>query len=442
MATTSSTTKAKPDNQNLTRTKSLGRKPKLPSSASSEDGSDKKPEKPLPNYLKPTISSKPDPVKFVKKNNNSLDDNQKLLRRRSFDRPPSSFTSPSTSSPRIQKSLNVSPSGPQDRPAVPREKPVTALRSSSFQGSRGVPRGGATVKQPPVAPKKSGLSSSSISLKSKKEGSANVKTKKASEKEIALDTASLSSAQEDEEEILKIESDVQVAELADDIEEPKDKKENKEVHVEVVEAYESGGDNESSGPTTVVFPVGEDCIAVNKEDEKEEEEKEEDILINEDKIEEKIEETKEHDSKHDNKVEDEEEVKKKIDEEETPEKVDIDMKEVESVEETTEEKGEEVKEKQEVKEEKKEKEKVKEEEKEKVKEEEKEKVEQGEKEKVKEEASEEGKKREVVKGKKVSPSAYNDVIASKMQENPRKNKVLALAGAFQTVIDYETAASK
>ena len=44
-------------------------------------------------------------------------------------------------------------------------------------------------------------------------------------------------------------------------------------------------------------------------------------------------------------------------------------------------------------------------------------------------------------GKKGSSSAYNDVIASKIQES-RKNKVLALAGAFQTVIDYETAASK
>ncbi|KAF3501679.1 hypothetical protein F2Q69_00045067 [Brassica cretica] len=52
-------------------------------------------------------------------------------------------------------------------------------------------------------------------------------------------------------------------------------------------------------------------------------------------------------------------------------------------------------------------------------------------------------KKEVVKGKKGSPTAYNDVIASKMmQESSRKNKVLALAGAFQTVIDYETAASK
>ncbi|GLU01173.1 hypothetical protein SLE2022_184950 [Rubroshorea leprosula] len=47
-------------------------------------------------------------------------------------------------------------------------------------------------------------------------------------------------------------------------------------------------------------------------------------------------------------------------------------------------------------------------------------------------------------GKKESPTAYNDVIeetASKLLEK-RKNKVKALVGAFETVIDYETAASK
>ncbi|CAN6970250.1 hypothetical protein IGI04_033418 [Brassica rapa subsp. trilocularis] len=156
------------------------------------------------------------------------------------------------------------------------------------------------------------------------------------------------STQVDEEEILKVESGVQV--LVDGIEESR-VKENKEVHVEALHGDES------------------------------------------------------------------------VDEDETSEKVDIDMnsKEVESVEEATEAK-EEVNKEENVN--------VKDEEKEKVKEEEK---------------SGDGKKREVVKGKKESPSAYNDVIASKMQQklqNPRKNKVLALAGAFQTVIDYETAASK
>ncbi|KAL0728320.1 hypothetical protein Bca4012_024413 [Brassica carinata] len=109
MATTSSTGKTKLDNQNLSRSRSLGRKPKpvVPSSEpeASADGSGRKPvEKPLPNYLKPTISSRPDPVKFMKKNN-AVED--KLLRRRSFDRPPSSLTSPSTSP--SQKYLNTSP---------------------------------------------------------------------------------------------------------------------------------------------------------------------------------------------------------------------------------------------------------------------------------------------------------------------------------------------
>ncbi|KAJ4900527.1 calmodulin-binding protein-related [Raphanus sativus] len=417
MATTSNTTKAKVDNNNLTRTKSLGKKPKQPSSVSSEDGSDQKPEKPLPNYLKPTISSRPDPVKFLKKNDQ---DNQKLLRRRSFDRPPPSLTSASTPSPRIQKTLNASPSLPRDKPAVPREKPATATRSSSFHGSRGVPRGSTSVKSPHVAPKKSGLSSSSTSLKSKKEGS----EKKAPEKEIALDTASLSSAQEDEEEIPKVESDVQVA---DDIEEAKDEKENKEVHVEVVHGDASGEENENDG-STLVAPVVEDIVVVvAKENEREEEEEE--ILVNEHNSEEKIEEKKEQENKGELT---DLEVIPKIDEGETSEKVDADMKpkEVEKVEEV-----ESVKETREEKEEVEEEKEVNREEKEEVKDEEKE------KDKIKEESGE-GKKKEIVKGKKESPSAYNDVIASKMQENPRKNKVLALAGAFQTVIDYETAASK
>ncbi|CAF2088956.1 glutamic acid-rich protein [Brassica rapa] len=414
MATTSNMAKAKADNNNLSRTKSIGRKPKQPSSVSSEDGSDQKPEKPLPNYLKPTISSRPDPVKFLKKNDQ---DNQKLLRRRSFDRPPSSLPSASTPSPRVQKTLNASPSLPRDKPAVPKEKPATALRSSSFHGSRGVPRGSSSVKSPHVAPKKSGLGSSSTSLKSKKEGPEHVAEKKAPEKEIALDTASLSSAQEDEEEILKVESDAQVAE---DVEEPKEEKENKEVHVEVVHVDTSGEENESSGSTLVVPVVEDIVVVVAKENEREEEEKEERV-INEHISEEKIEEQKEQEDKGELTGE----VTSKIDEDETSEKVDADTdtkevenaEEVESVEETREEK-EEVKEEKEVKREEKE------------------------KEKVKEQESGEAKKKEVVKGKKESPSAYNDVIASKMQENPRKNKVLALAGAFQTVIDYETAASK
>ena len=112
-----------------------------------------------------------------------------------------------------------------------RKKPVTALCSLSFHGSRC----GTTVKSTQVPPKKSGLSSSSTSLNSKKEAPENLTAKKTPEKEIALDTASLSSAQEDEEEILKVESGVQVV---DDIEESR-VKENKEVHVEALHGDES-----------------------------------------------------------------------------------------------------------------------------------------------------------------------------------------------------------
>ncbi|KAF2575148.1 hypothetical protein F2Q70_00006337 [Brassica cretica] len=280
MATTSSTAKNKPDNQNLTRSRSLGPKPKqLPSSEpkTTTDGSGRKQvEKPLPNYLKPTASSRPDPVKFLRKNK-AVQDNPKLLRRRSFDRPLSSSST--------HKPLNTSPQArPRDKPAVPRENPVTGLRS--------------TVKSPPVASrgppgvKKSGLSGNSSSKKEEK---------------------------------------------------------------------------------------GE--------------------LVNEEQIEER----KEPENTEENSSEDKEVVEKRVDVEENNETVVTpDMKEAEIEAEAKEEESEGSK--------------------------------------VKEGTTET--KKEVVKGKKGSPTAYNDVIASKMQESSRKNKVLALAGAFQTVIDYETAASK
>ncbi|WZZ84920.1 hypothetical protein YC2023_113499 [Brassica napus] len=239
-----------------------------------------------------------------------------------------------------------------------RKKPATALCSLSFHGSRC----GTTVKSTQVPPKKSGLSSSSISLNSKKEAPENLTAKKTPEKEIALDTASLSSAQEDEEEILKVESGVQVV---DDIEESR-VQENKEVHVEALHGDESG--NVSGEPTFVGSDVGEGIVVAKENENEEKEQEEEERLINEDNFK-KIEENKEKE----NNGELNEEVKMKIDEDETSEKLDIDMNLKE----------------------------------EKVKE---------------EEESGDGKKREVVKGKKESPSAYNVVIAIKMQENPRKNK--------------------
>ncbi|XP_050216106.1 uncharacterized protein LOC126667187 [Mercurialis annua] len=80
--------------------------------------------KPVPNYLKPTLSSKSESLKFVKKpnhSNNNEDPAQKqLLRRRSFDRPPSSV--------RAQTSLISSPE-PKERVAasrIPNNRPSSA----------------------------------------------------------------------------------------------------------------------------------------------------------------------------------------------------------------------------------------------------------------------------------------------------------------------------
>ncbi|XP_010453101.1 PREDICTED: chromo domain-containing protein cec-1-like [Camelina sativa] len=408
MATTSSTTKTKPDNKNLTRSRSLGRKPKPVSSSEPEanaNGSDRKTiEKPLPNYLKPTISSRPDPVKFLRKNNNAVEDNQKLLRRRSFDRPPSSLTSPSTSAP--HKSLNTSTAAhPRDRPAVPREKPVTGLRSTSFHGSsRGGLRGSSTVKSPPVASrgssgvKKSGLSGSSSS-QSKKEGSENV-PKKSLSKEVTPESSPRAPANEDEQEIVKVETNVDTCDRKDET-----KEEDKD---QLAQPDESGEEKETSP------------VAASTEEEKGE-------LINEDKTEEQTEEPKEPESTQEEKGEDEDGIKEKVDDEEKNIETvatSTDIEEASNIEENKEEGQEEA----EVKEEESESSKSKEE--------------TTETEAQVEEVPEEGTKKEVVQGKKESPTAYNDVIASKMQENSKKNKVLALAGAFQTVIDYETAASK
>ncbi|CAG7879122.1 unnamed protein product [Brassica rapa] len=418
MATSSGTTKTKPDNPNLTRSRSLGRKPKAAPS-SDADGSDKKTvEKPVPNYLKPTISSRPDPVKFLKKNS-AVED--KLLRRRSFDRPPSSLTSSISSS--HNKSLNTSPARSRDRPVVPREKPATGLRSSSFHGSssRGGLRGSSTVKSTPVASrgspgvKKSGLSGGSSS-KSKKEGSEKA-PKKSLGKEIAPEPSSPPAPDhKDEEEIVKVETDEQVSEPKeedkDQVTQPEESCEEKEtdpVDASKEEVKDEAVQPEDSGEEKETGPVD-----ASKEEDKEE-------LINENATEEQTEEQKEPENTEEDNNKDKEEVANHEENIETA--VTPDMKEAENAEESKEEEDAEAKEE----------------------ESESNKVEEAPTTETKdqaEESPEEGTKKEVVQGKKESPSAYNDVIATKMQENKRKNKVLALAGAFQTVIDYETAASK
>ncbi|XP_010525553.1 PREDICTED: phosphatase and actin regulator 4B-like [Tarenaya hassleriana] len=374
MVTTS--TKGRPDNQSLSGSRPLSRKPKpagLSEHSASPDGPDHKQGKPLPNYLKATISSRPDPVRHLKK---GIDDHQKLLRRRSFDRPPSSLSSPSTSSPR--------------------DKPLTG-------GNKNTIRGGGMVKSPPSAPKdsdgtkKSGPRTSRLSLHSRKErSSSNV----SSDKEISRESSPPTPpAHEEEHEIVKIETDVQ---MSDDREGPKS--EDKEMQAE-------------ESDQTDASPLLVHSLDATKEEKEE--------VIDDDKTVEEIEEAKAPKDNLDGNGEGEELVNTKVGEERSDE-VAIDVKETPTLKDSAEEEKAGEKEQ---------------------------KQESESRSGVKDATSEtkaavtetpEGTKREVVQGKKEARSDYNDVIektASKLLEN-RKNKVKALVGAFETVIDYETAASK
>jgi hypothetical protein len=97
MATTASNgaqkrEKVTPSSHPHTSTRRQGSsRPASPSSGSTSKDNPSTPSgKPIPNYLKPTFSSRPESLKQVKKTGHE-DTTQKpaLLRRRSFDRPPS-----------------------------------------------------------------------------------------------------------------------------------------------------------------------------------------------------------------------------------------------------------------------------------------------------------------------------------------------------------------
>ncbi|KAF9661965.1 hypothetical protein SADUNF_Sadunf18G0004200 [Salix dunnii] len=101
-----------------------GSRPASPSSGSTnKDNSSTPSAKPIPNYLKPTFSSRPEPLKQVKKTGHE-DTAQKpsLLRRRSFDRPPSLHH-------HVHK-LDPSSSDPKER--LVRDRIIGPVRSSSF----------------------------------------------------------------------------------------------------------------------------------------------------------------------------------------------------------------------------------------------------------------------------------------------------------------------
>uniref|UniRef100_A0A6N2KLZ0 Calmodulin-binding domain-containing protein n=1 Tax=Salix viminalis TaxID=40686 RepID=A0A6N2KLZ0_SALVM len=102
-----------------------GSRPANPSSGSTNKDNPTTPSaKPIPNYLKPTFSSRPEPLKQVKKSTGHEDTAQKpaLLRRRSFDRPPSLH--------HHAHKLEPSSSDPKER--LVRDRITGPVRSSSF----------------------------------------------------------------------------------------------------------------------------------------------------------------------------------------------------------------------------------------------------------------------------------------------------------------------
>ncbi|KAJ6434733.1 hypothetical protein OIU84_000050 [Salix udensis] len=126
-----------------------GSRPASPSSGSTNKDNPTTPSaKPIPNYLKPTFSSRPEPLKQVKKSTGHEDTAQKpaLLRRRSFDRPPSLH--------HHAHKLEPSSSDPKER--LVRDRITGPVRSSSFSSKNATsPKNccGQKVTNAPVLPK-------------------------------------------------------------------------------------------------------------------------------------------------------------------------------------------------------------------------------------------------------------------------------------------------
>lgn len=390
-------------------------------------------EKPMPNYLKPTISSRiNEPVKLGnKKINNTHEDNHKLLRRRSFDKPPSA-------SPRGQKAL-ISP-GPRDRrgsapaPAVPRERKIT-VRSSSF-GRNTV----TTTK--PVTPKTKSKTKST-SFVNKKDTSSNYASSSSSRKSSSCrDTKQAMDHEakpeedlvEEVEEVVKVESET--SEALSDVNVPKSEIDHDDQEdVRVVESIE----DENIYACDISTCTSEDQNVI-PEPHIDDQQVKTDTQQEDDK--EKISTEESHDGGLQEESAIEEEAKS-LKESEDKGKDDDDHKNIvnESAEDDNKEVEEEVKLQhgQEAlsQENKKEGE---------------DRLEGGCEEAINKQDDDKTAANVVVvskvqegQGKKESPSAaYNDVIeetASKLLEK-RKNKVKALVGAFETVIDYESGSSK
>ncbi|OAY27570.1 myb-like protein X [Manihot esculenta] len=371
-----------------------------------------------PNYLRPTFSSKSESLNPVRKTINE-DAAQKLLRRRSFDRPPSAA--------RTQKSL-ISPD-PKERLAsrdrqLPNRsssftasktpsstKPVLERSSRSFKPVKSQPSAAGNVKKSSNLSRTSNLS---------KTGSNASRSPKVQNSRGSTQTSDLKNEQKRCEEST-VQEHEETANVERVVEVPSDtpKAETKEDKDVVQDTQVNDREDEKVKSPAVSTVVSKAAQVEDVEPEFQEDENKHEGEKNhrsDSHPEEGIADGAKVESDEDKGEEEEDEIVKVACTSEEP----IDEKEEEKTDQGNEnERSEELKSK------------------------EGEEVEEGVEGEGNEEVANATQKQQGEQGKKEAPAAYNDVIEetkNKLLEK-RKNKVKALVGAFETVIDYETAGS-
>ncbi|XVF48180.1 hypothetical protein PTKIN_Ptkin03bG0169900 [Pterospermum kingtungense] len=401
-------------------------------------------EKQVPNYLKPTISSRNDiAIKNFKKAGPEDNTSQKpeLMRRRSFDRPPSAgrvhkaLTSPGREKPKTLRSASfgsktmTTPKSSLERVA---KKPINAGKPETLSSFKSMKKATSTT----ITTKKGSASSASKkppSSHDKKEAQ-NIETKNEDEETLDKQLVDEVVTLDDEGEI----DDSEIPKLAEEISEHSDVIDI----TEEVKSDEQGKDKfeeeeKSDHVPAVISTVSREhnvpAQTEEKMEDKFEEEKHDHIQNDEDKENHSKEEINVSDHDHQEKVPHEEEAKTETNQDHEGEGEDSATDNVAATKEIGEEKQlqgteEDDEGAQEVIESSNLEETVEE------------KVEEPEAEAtnvIEQNVVGKSQVQGAENGKKESPTAYNDVIeetASKLREE-RKNKVRALVGAFETVID-------
>lgn len=397
-----------------TKLSSISSSTPKPSSSSPSSSCSTSKEKPVPNYLKPTISSRHDEaLKPIKKHGADHDPNQRatLNRRRSFDKPPSSS--------RVQSAL-VSP-GPKERRATGRSssfssKTITTTSSSKPTSDNKPLRSPKPAKSQPIFVKST--AKSTVPKKEASNASASISNripKSPSDQSQTVVVQNAEAKQEDteslaHEEVAEVEREVNVCP-----EEPKPDDNDQHFGAADGEANSDETENKSFDVST---PILEELVKADIHDAGLEEKPADNTQLEgeEDDQNKKNEESSESHTEEGIASEAKEDVEEdKVNEiavQETNVVVEENKNDGKTVDNETEEvacEGSNV-------------------------DKEEEDVEEGKAEAAEAEGSV---KRQ---GKKDNAPAYNDVIeetASKLLEK-RKNKVKALVGAFETVIDYES----